>query len=160
METLAGRVAFRLARLGFTSNDRRLRGRFPRQLLRDLFHGRLGINENDLDKLSACLGIARSDLTRDLTPVERSTWAFYIASAHNHAVVWNAARSAWRAGGFTDKAAASLLGLSTTSLSKAVTGRCTRILDIEGAAKLADALGLPSGPESFLPPREDGRERD
>lgn len=124
----------------------------------DLAAARLRLSQNDVTTLAGRLGIAASELLRNLSAQDQREWAFYRVSAANPRGVWVAARAAWSAKGMTDGEAAAVMGFSANVTASA--HRRPFALSFVAARRLSTALSLPGGPEALLPPQRDTTERN
>jgi hypothetical protein len=108
--------------------------------------------------LATALGVDTTELTRGLTRDEQRVWTFYRACAANPRRVWEAARTAWTAGGLDDKQAAAVMGVSSKVVASAA--RRPFALSFAAALRLTTALNIPGGPEALLPsPEGDSHDR-
>ncbi len=146
--SLEARVAFHLHRLKLVGRALHRVGYHSADAA-DLAAARTILAPSDIAKLASHLRIPPLDFTRQLSSDEHREWAFYRVSAANPDAVWRAARTAWVARNLTDKQAATLLGYTPKSLSKAI--RTHRPLQFPTAARLSTALNIPGGPEALLP---------
>lgn len=151
---LPARVAFHLRRLRLTGKALRDCGFCGGQEVTEIAQARYSMTERDANQLAKRLDISPDELLRDLTEEEKAEWLFYRLSAADPEAVWSKAKAAWKAAEKTDTAAARIMELDRTVVSrnsKSGQKRGYRVLHYGAAQKLAAALKLPRGAWAFLP---------
>jgi hypothetical protein len=118
-----------------------------------LHKGAIALTTKDVIDIAIALQLEPEELCRPLTDDERSAWRFYRLSARNVADVWHRVAEASTAYGLSQRKLGELLGLSQSTISRALRGeKKSPVLNWHGAAAIADALGLEEGPEVFVYP--------
>jgi hypothetical protein len=150
-EGLEARVAFHLHRTGFLGKRLAASSFLSRPHLQSLTQGRLAISAGEVAELAKKLGIPPRQLLRPLTPGEAALWAFYRTSARHRLHVWRRAQACWQFAGISARLAAAIMRIRIQNVAQAIDGGSSgRVLAREPAERLADALYLSAGPETFL----------
>jgi plasmid maintenance system antidote protein VapI len=144
-------VAFHLRSLGLHSTGLASVLGIPARYATDYLHGRVDLTEHQASQFARLLQMSPDDLIRPLTPEEAAEWRFYRISAAHHVAVWQRARSTWQDHGYSQLAAARVMGFTPAYVCQALqpAGR-RRTLSWPPALRLADACRLPAGPETFI----------
>lgn len=149
-QLLRHRLAYRLAKHGFTARQLHERKIGPRSLLRDLTKGRAKVSETDVAQLAEQLNLEADTLMSPLTVDEFNTWSFDSASTRHRLTVWRNARKAWIGVSWSWRDAASTLKMSEGRLHDAFNHQSSRRLLYPKALLLSSALTLENGPRAFL----------
>lgn len=150
-DSLEARVAFHLHRLRLTG--KRLRDASGRHDHSDLVQARITLTAADVAVLAHILGLAPDDLSREPTSAESSEWRFYRYSAFNAGEVWQRAARLWRARGYSDKQAATFMGIDPALVVKNLkAGNRTgnKVLTFHRVARLLAAIGAPGDPDQLI----------
>lgn len=155
-------MAYHLHRLGITAAHL-TKAEMYREVARELRRGSIMLSAKDISELAAALQMEEQELSRSLTDEEKAEWAFYRTSARQVTEVWRRVAEASTAHNYSQRQLGKLLDLSPGTISLVLSGaRKTPVLSRNDAAKIADALQLPDGADTFvlgLIPQQNAQER-
>ncbi|WP_414462384.1 helix-turn-helix domain-containing protein [Hyphomicrobium sp. DY-1] len=121
-------------------------------MARHLRQGSLQLGKDFVQQIATSLQLEPTDLTAPLTDDQKREWHFYRASAREVTEVWRRVAEATTAHSYSQRQLKKLLGISQSAISRAITGeRKSPVLNWHDAAKIAEALNLDTGAETFLP---------
>jgi len=107
----------------------------------------------DVSALAEALGRDADEFLRPLTDDEQREWHFYRASARQVTDVWRRVAEASTAQNYSQRRLGELLDLSQSVINRVMRGeRKSPILNWHDARRIAEALDLPEGAETFIPP--------
>lgn len=152
-ESLEACVAFHLHRLKLTGRRLRDCGFCPTAHASDVAQGRLPLSPKDLERLAEALGANPVELSRPLTPHEAFAWSFYRSAAAQGYEVWLRAKLAWEDRGMTITAAAGVMGLDRSVVTRNTRPgnvRGYRVFPLAAANRLSRALGIREGASYFI----------
>lgn len=111
------------------------------------------MKNGDTAELAAALQLHPNDLTRNLSDDEKAEWRFYRVSARQVTAVWKRVAEASTAHNFSQRQISKLLDMPQSVINRVMRGeRKSPVLNWHDAAKLAEALQLSEGADTFIPP--------
>lgn len=118
---------------------------------RQLRQGSLQLNTEFISQIAGSLQLDPIDLITPLSDDQKREWNFYRISARQVTQVWRRVAEASTARNFSQQQLSELLDISKSVISRAIRGeRKSPVLNWHDAAKIAKALDMPDGADTFI----------